>query len=86
MGGNASPLLACARYKFNIPEWLGSLPAADRFHLYGEEEISSRGYDWSQEELSMRRLILLTLALLVLATSVSAAGGWVLWMQGGDSP
>ena len=34
----------------------------------------------------MRRLILLTLAVLVLATSASADGGWVLWMMGGDSP
>ena len=34
----------------------------------------------------MRRLTLLTLAVLVLATSASADGNWVLWMMGGDSP
>ena len=34
----------------------------------------------------MRRLILLTLAVFVLAASASADGGWVLWIMGGDSP
>jgi hypothetical protein len=34
----------------------------------------------------MRRLTLLTLAALFLATSASADGGWVLWIMGGDSP
>lgn len=34
----------------------------------------------------MRRLILLTLTVLILHTSASAEGGWVLWMMGGDSP
>ena len=32
------------------------------------------------------RLILPVVAVLVLATSVSADGKWVLWMMGGDSP
>src|SRR5712664_1625421 len=34
----------------------------------------------------MRRLILLTLAVFVLAAPASADGGWVLWIMGGDSP
>lgn len=34
----------------------------------------------------MRRLILVTLAVLVLTTAASADGGWVLWIMGGDSP
>lgn len=34
----------------------------------------------------MRRLTLLTLALLSLTAPASADGGWVLWMMGGDSP
>lgn len=34
----------------------------------------------------MRRLIPLTLAVLLVAESAAAAGGWILWMQGGDSP
>jgi hypothetical protein len=34
----------------------------------------------------MRRLILLTLAVFVLAASASADGGWVLWIMGADSP
>jgi hypothetical protein len=34
----------------------------------------------------MRRLILVTLALLILATPSSGDGGWVLWIMGGDSP
>jgi len=34
----------------------------------------------------MRRLILPTLAVLALAPPVSAEGGWVLWIMGGDSP
>lgn len=34
----------------------------------------------------MRRLMLPMLAVLVLASPVSADGGWVLWIMGGDSP
>ena len=34
----------------------------------------------------MRRLILVTLALFVLAIPASADGRWVLWIMGGDSP
>lgn len=34
----------------------------------------------------MRRLILPTLLVLALASPVSADGGWVLWIMGGDSP
>ena len=34
----------------------------------------------------MRRLTLVTLAVLALNAPSSAAGGWVLWIMGGDSP
>jgi len=34
----------------------------------------------------MRRLILPTLVVLAVASPVSADGGWVLWIMGGDSP